>query len=207
VGPQEVSNGTLASLPTPPQQGLDGSLGVSKWDVPSWQLPGNTPVEGGPNDGFRYYASQLTFNDRFRYQVNPDLANSSSQFSQHQTGEACIIPRTVLLNNVTQHESGYTPPPQTPPVRSHYAQYVASLASQNNNPLVYVEERVAAPGTNATTFDSGSGNEIRARIARIESDAGLEDNLRDAQHDQTTGALSGHINWPPDYPLPQGCPQ
>jgi hypothetical protein len=158
--PTKVGNGTITTLPTPPSPGH--TLGIGDY-LYSWSLAGPPSISSGPNKGFAYYATNVNVSSElYRYQINPDLENSQSNFSLHQYGACGYISHQNLLNNVTKHESG------SAPAKSHYSQYVSSL--DTNNPGLYVEGRIALPGTNLTQFHNDTLNLVGNKYNTIVSD-------------------------------------
>lgn len=119
VSPQQVPNGTLVTLPSPPVPG--GELGRMQIDQPytyDWAATG----DNGPNHGFKYLTS-ATNQATFRYQVSPDLENTGSLFYEAQCGNYSpqnpngFISGAQLLTNLREHEFGET--------LGHYQQYVS----------------------------------------------------------------------------------
>jgi len=188
VSPQQVPNGTFWTLPTPPYNG-SGVLGVSTMVGGSWQPPQLDEVPAGPNTGYAFYPSNVPASQLFRYQINPDLENQSSEFSLHQFGVCGFISSSDLLNNVTDHESG------SAPVKSHYANYVYSLGQ--NNPGTYVEERVATPQEDQSQFINATNQGIQNRLNTIDTYAGSETGLYGPNQNQTTGQWMGYLNYAP----------
>lgn len=197
VPADSVPNGTFATLPTPPYE-ASGTLGQYMWqhyrNVPNpTQVPG-----GGPNSGFYYFASPLSLDQFYMYEVNPDLTNAQSAFAQHQFGNCGVISRPSLENNVVEHESS-----SQSGVHSHYNRYEAFLTSQDRDPNVFVEQRVARPGSSSTQFRSQTDDYVRDLLFFIGQDTALETGLYAANQNQTTGLPMGNINWPP---YPYTCP-
>ncbi len=147
----------------------------------------------GPNERFGYYASNFTISQSFPWTIHPDVSNTQSTFALHQYGACNYISAANLKNNCTRHESSSTP-------RSHYAQYRASL--QTNNPGTYVEARVSRPGDNQSDFHNDTVRDFRTRTNTINNDAGNEANLYGPNYDQSTGAFQGSINYPPYVSCP-----
>jgi len=187
VSPQQVPNGTFITLPTPPYN-ASGVLGRGNLLL-NFVTPGLTPVSGGPNSGYAFFASNVSLNDSFRYQINPDLENSGSEFSQHQFGACGFISWSNLLDNVTDHESG------SAPTKSHYAQYVSSLGE--NDPGPYVEARVANPQANMTEFQNLTHSEVQSRLNRVKIDTVDDSGLYSPDTDHTTGQWQGYVNFAP----------
>lgn len=194
VNAEKVDNGTFASLPTPPYYG-DGTLGQYLWQY-SFQLPNTTQVPAGPNQGFHYFASQPTFNQPYRYEVNPDLENPQSDFAQHQYGACGVISRANLENNVVQHESS-----GQAGVRSHYNQYKAALTRQDQDPGIYAESRVARPQDNPQTFAENTRSDAASLLQTIHDSTASHTALCGGPNlDQTTCTSMGNVNWAPSYP-------
>jgi hypothetical protein len=137
----EVANGTFVLLPVPPQPtGLDAGLGESQEDVGNNSFASTFISDGGPNNGYGYYATQPTFTTSYSYEINPDLENTSSTFYlkqcgnyNSQTNPSGCISGSNLLAQTRRHEYNST-------TQSHYAFYSNSI-SGTNNPGDYVELR------------------------------------------------------------------
>ncbi len=190
----QVPNGTFITLPVPPQNtGQDSGLGSSQWRAEDSGAPGSTIADNGPNHGFYFYTSPLTFPVfDYRYEINPDLENSETTFSQHQCGNynansnpSGFISWANLLAQTQRHEYAGL-------IQSHYAFY--RNAVNTNNPGDYVESRVGSPGTNIAQFDLDTKNGRDARYASIGSATAIEPfgvNLSES------GTFLGNINYMP----------
>lgn len=193
-GPVEVLNGTFVVLPVPPQPtGLDSGLGESQ-ETESWPGLSSTFIaDSGPNKGYGYYATQLTFTNNYNYEINPDLENTSSTFYSEQCGNynaqtkpAGFISGSNLLAQTRRHEYNSA-------TQSHYAFYSASL-SGSNNPGDYVESRIATPGTSQQTFDNGTSSGIQSNYQNILQAFQVEPF---AVNEDATGNFLGNINYSP----------
>ena len=162
ASPTEVSNGTFFTLPIPPQNvGIDAGLAESKWSAPYNSPSLSTLNDGGPNQGYTYFPSNFSFTAfYYQYEISPDLENSASTFSQHQSGINGVISWTNLLAQTRRHEYNSL-------VQSHYAFYSNSMGS--NNPGDYLEQQVASPGSNLTTFINSTTEGIGVRFGAITS--------------------------------------
>jgi hypothetical protein len=167
ASPAEVANGTILTLPVPPaQSGSDSGLGAGAYQLTDTGFSITTIGDSGPNSGYSYYASVLVFSSSyFHYEINPDLENSNSTFSQHQSGTNGFISWSNLLAQTNRHEWNSA-------TQSHYAFYSNGLSS--NNPGDYFESRVAAPSTNLTTFNADTRSGINSRYNTITADTSVE---------------------------------
>jgi hypothetical protein len=167
ASPAEVSNGTFLALPVPPaQSGNDSGLGASAYQLTDTGFSITTIGDSGPNSGYSYYASALNFSvSYYQYEINPDLENSNSTFSQHQSGTNGFISWSNLLAQTRRHEYNST-------TQSHYAFYSNSLGT--NNPGDYFESRVAPPPTNLSTFNSDTRSGINSRYTTITVNTSVE---------------------------------
>jgi hypothetical protein len=187
ASPTEVPNGTFITLPVPPQSGgTDSGLGYSSWRATFNGISYSTIADGGPNRGYTYWPSNLTFSTfNYQYEVNPDLENSNSTFSQHQCGKNGFISWSDLLTQTRRHEYNST-------VQSHYAFYSNSLSS--HNPGDYLEQQVAAPGANLNTFATNTNSGINSRFSTVQSDSAVEPYPVNYSE---TGTPLGNINYAP----------
>lgn len=153
--------------PVPPvQSGADSGLGAAAYQLTDTGFSITTIGDSGPNSGHSYYASPLNFSvSYYQYEINPDLENSNSTFSQHQSGTNGFISWSNLLAQTRRHEYNST-------TQSHYAFYSNSLGT--NNPGDYFESRVAAPSTNLTTFNADTRSGINSRYNTITADTSVE---------------------------------
>ena len=134
ASPGSVPNGTFFVLDVPPQPiGSESGLGISL------ERTGNNPSKStfissdGPNNGYGYYPTLPIFTS-YQYELNPDLENSASTFSQHQCGNynassnpSGFISWLTLSTQTSRHEYNST-------VQSHYAFYSNSISRAANNP-------------------------------------------------------------------------
>jgi hypothetical protein len=187
ASPAEVANGTFIPLPVPPQAtGSDAGLGYSKWYEAYGALTYSTIGDGGPNQGYAYWPSNLSFSSfYYQYEINPDLENTSSTFYQEQCGKNGYILGSNLLTQTRRHEYNSS-------VQSHYAFYSNSLSS--NNPGDYLEQQIAAPGANLTTFGNNTKAGIDSRFSTVGSAFAVEPY---AVNYSETGQALGNINYAP----------
>jgi hypothetical protein len=150
-----VSNGTFYQLPVPPQNtGIDAGLGeyqeVSNYSGSETQ----TINDDGPNRGYTYFTKSILFttgNKVFQYEINPDLQNSSSDFSAHQCELDGYISWQHLYDGTLRHEFNSS-------TDSHYAQY--KQAWNANNGGDFVEQQVAVPGQNVSDWLNSVGSTL-----------------------------------------------
>ena len=187
ASPGEVANGTFIVLPVPPQPvGNDSGLGYFQWTSSDNGAPWSTIGDGGPNQGYTYYGSPLTFSIfNFLYEINPDLENSSSTFSQHQCGTNGFISWSNLLSQTRRHEYNSA-------VQSRYALYSNSLNS--NNVGDYIEQRIALPGANIAQFNTDTRAGLTSRYNSIKSASQAESSLYPVNYSET-GSFLGNINY------------
>lgn len=198
ASPAEVLNGTFYTMAVPPQNvGKDSGLGYSLENTGNNPFGSTFISDGGPNNGYGYYANQPTFNTLFQYEINPDLENSSSTFYQAQCGNYSAntnpngyISGSNLLTQTKRHEYNSL-------VESHYAFYSSSVTGANN-PGDYVEARIATPGTTQSAFDSqtsdGLQNGTTGLYSKILSDSANEP--FPVNYSETNVPL-GNINYAP----------
>jgi hypothetical protein len=182
ASPAEVPNGTFILLPVPPAPtGTDSGLGHASW-VASYGGPmTSTVADGGPNQGYTYWPSNLTFSTfNYQYEINPDLENSGSGFSQHHV-QACVAKGFILwsdlLAQTRRHEYNSA-------VQSHYAFYSNSL--NVNNPGDYFEQQVATPGTSPTTFAANTTSGLNSRFSTIKTNSEVQPYPTKLQRDRYT---------------------
>jgi hypothetical protein len=120
----------------------------------------------------------------FHYEINPDLLNSTSVFSQHQCGSSGFISWSNLYTQTIRHESGAT--------GSHYSEYLTAFTA--NNPGTYFEAQVANPAANAQTFFANVRAQINSSYTSIGTAAGQE-NIPPVNYSQANVFL-GNINYP-----------
>jgi hypothetical protein len=186
----EVPNNTFWALPVPPQpSGDDSGLGISRYAGTDNGAPGTTISDGGPNNGYYYYTS-FTFSQwLFQYEINPDLENSGSTFSQHQcgnyNGSTGYISWSNLITQTKRHEYNSA-------TQSHYAFYKNALSS--NNLGDYIEARVAPPGTNLSSFDQTTRSTLNSDYTAITTGMEVEPY---PVNDSEVGAFLGNINYTP----------
>ena len=187
ASPAEVPNGTFVTLPVPPQSsGNDSGLGDSSWNAAYNGVSYSTITDGGPNQGYTYWPSNLTYSTfNYQYEINPDLENSNSTFSQHQCGTNGFISWANLLAQTKRHEYNST-------VQSHYIFYSNSLNS--NNPGDYLEQQTAAPGANLNTFATNTSSGINSRLGTVQSAFSVQPYPVNYSE---TGTPLGNINYAP----------
>jgi hypothetical protein len=181
----DASGTTVLTLAVPPLVPPD--LGYSYWVETPLQYTWTT-LSAGPNAGFTYYSSPLTFgNFWFHYVVNTDLANKSSVFSLHQCGATGFISWSDLYAQTQRHEYNSA-------AQSHWAFYMISW--NNNNPGDYYEASVALPNADVAQFNTVSTNAIQDLIALINMNGSLEPY---AVNKSEAGIFLGNINFGPNY--------
>jgi hypothetical protein len=187
ASPVSEPNGTFYTLPVPPQpSGADSGLGYFSEVLGDTGFNVTIIGDNGPNNGYGYYATQLTYSpDNFEYEINPDLQNTSSTFYQHQCGAGGFISGTNLLTQTNRHEWNSA-------TESHYAFYSVSLSK--NNPGNYFEASVASPGTNITTFVNDSRSNLNGLYTQIGADASVEPYPVNYSE---TDVFLGNINYAP----------
>jgi hypothetical protein len=183
----QVANGTFITLPVPPQpSGSDSGLGYSNW-IANYNGPNASTInDNGPNHGYKYFASNInwtTFN--YRYEINPDLESSTSDFSQHQCGSGGFISWSNLLAQTRRHEYNST-------TQSHHAFYSISLNS--NNPGDYLEQQVGPPTQSASEFADNTMSGINSRLSSIVSASEVEPYPVNWSE---SGSSLGNINYAP----------
>ncbi len=190
-----VVNGQTFTLPVPPQRsGNDAGLGFFGWQATYSPPDGASFITAGPNTGFGFYASPLSFTTFFaKYTINPDLLDSGSVFAGKQWGACGFISYSDLLTQTRRHEYNHT-------TQSHYGKYVSAMNDQSNNLGDYLESRVASPNSNLSQFDQATGSGLQSRGTNIE-------NLTSAQpypvnYSETNQPL-GNVNYDEPY---VGCP-
>ncbi|MEN6536978.1 MAG: hypothetical protein ABFD89_25210 [Bryobacteraceae bacterium] len=186
TGPQNGTVSRCAFISPPPD--TTATLGCSSYLGDVVGQFSATTVPNGPNSGFAYYTSNVNISQSFPWQIHPDVNNTQSDFAQHQYVNCGYISAANLKTNVIWHESSSTP-------RSHYAQYLASLES--NNFGSYFEARVATPQEEKELFNQATRAELYNKGNKIWFDAGIEPTLYDPNYNQSTGQFQGFINYPP----------
>jgi hypothetical protein len=195
ASPASVPNGTFSVLPVPPQPtGSDSGLGISLERTGNSGFASTFVSQDGPNKGYGYYATPPTFTPLlYQYELNPDLVNSASTFSQHQCGNynassnpSGFISWPNLSTQTSRHEYNST-------VQSHYAFYSNSISGANN-PGDYVERQVAAPGTSASTFDAATATGLNTLYSNILANFSVQPF---AVNESETGVFLGKINYAP----------
>ena len=186
----QVPNGTFLALPVPPQPtGDDSGLGSSQVSTGD---PGF--IGGGPNNGYLFYSSPLTMSPlSYRYEINPDLEDQSSSFSQHQCGMGGIISWNDLITQTRRHEYNSS-------TQSHYAFYTTAMNSSANNPGDYFQARVGAPGTDATQFGQDTRTGLNTRYDQIVAQSRTSGNPPVEPYPvnySETGQALGSINYAP----------
>lgn len=188
ASPSEVANGTLVTLPVPPQpSGIDSGLGFFREVTGDTGTANSTIIGSGPNTGYAYWAAQLSISTTFQYEINPDLENSTSQFSIHQWGGCGFISWSNLLAQTQRHEYNSA-------TQSHYAFYKNSLSLAAHNPGDFVEQQVASPGDNLTQFASNTRGGLDTRYDQIKTDSEVEPF---AVNESEMGTPLGDINYAP----------
>jgi hypothetical protein len=188
AGAASVPNGTFYSLPVPPQNsGTDSGLGKFNEQTSNSAGPNSTVINGGPNNGYAYFASQISISVLFQYEINPDLQSSTSQFSTHQWGACGFISWSNLLTQTNRHEYNSS-------TQSHYAFYTNSINSGANNPGDFFEQQVAAPGADLNQFANTTLSGLNSRYAQIAAATSIEPF---PVNDSETGTFLGNINYAP----------
>jgi hypothetical protein len=180
----QVQNGTFATLPVPPaRSGNDSGLGVSV-ETTADSGANYTTIPSGPNQGFTYFATNLTYQNLYQYIINPDLANSNSIFAAKQYGMCGYISYSNLLTQTTRHEAGS--------VQSHYVNYGNGISSYN--PGVYFEARIANPGADLGQFGTDTRNGLNNLYGQITAASLVEPYPVNYSE---TGTPLGNINYAP----------
>ncbi len=197
ASPAEVPNGTFLALPVPPaQSGNDSGLGAATFRITDTGFNITTIGDSGPDSGYSYYASALSFSSfYYQYEINPDLENTSSTFYNAQCGNynattnpnGCISGSNLLTQTRRHEYNGAT--------QSHYAFYSNSL--NTNNPGDYFESRLAAPSTNLTTFNTDTRAGINSRYNTIATDTSVQPYPANSSE---TGVPLGNVNYSPYTP-------
>lgn len=184
AAPSPVLN-TAITLRVPPLDFPD--LGHTVWTWGQIQHEWAT-VPGGPNSGFTYYTSPLTFTDfSFGYNINSDLADQGSLFSKHQCGQSGYIGWSNLHEQTVRHEYNSN-------TQSHWAFYKNSMDA--HNPGDYYEGRVAPPNTNIQSFNDITVSQVNALASQINADGAVEPYGCNVSE---TGQLLGYVNWGLNY--------
>jgi hypothetical protein len=197
ASPAEAANGTFITLPVPPQNtGTDSGLGYFAWhyvlNSGSQGLQYSTINDNGLNQGYTYWpANQIFSTWNFQYEINPDLENTASTFYQEQCGKDGWILGSSLLTQTNRHEWNSS-------TQSHYALYSISLNSSSNNPGDFLEQQIASPGANLTTFAQNSTSGINNRLSTVTSASGNEAVLYPVNYSES-GTFLGNINYGPSY--------
>jgi hypothetical protein len=184
-----IVNGQTQTLPVPPQaSGEDAGVGVAGWEAHYSGLQHTVIGGSGPNAGFAYYGSPLTFTSFFfQYTINPDLENSGSTFSQKQYGACGFISWDNLLTQTRRHEYNHA-------TQSHHGKYANAMNDPANNPGDYIEARVALPSANKEQFDTDSGVGVASRFQQIGT---LTAQQPHAVNYSESGAPLGNVNYAP----------
>ncbi|MGH9512210.1 MAG: hypothetical protein ACRD2U_08740 [Terriglobales bacterium] len=184
-----VPNGTFYTLPLPTQPiPPDSGLGKFSEDTSNSSGPTSTVIEdNGPNNGYAYFASQLSISTLFQYEINPDLQSSTSQFSTHQWGACGYISWSNLLTQTNRHEYNSS-------TQSHYAFYTTSINSSTNNPGDFFEQQIAIPGADLVQFANLTKSGLVARYNQVFADTSVEPY---PVNDSETGTFLGNINYAP----------
>jgi hypothetical protein len=196
ASPAEVANGTFLTLPVPPQNtGDDSGLGEFKWHYLLSSLQYSTINDGGPNQSYTYWPSNQIFSTwNFQYEINPDLENTGSAFYVAQCGNynastnpSGFISGSTLLAQTNRHEWNSS-------TQSHYAFYANSLNSSSNNPGDFLEQQLAAPGANLSTFANNATSGINSRLGTVTSDSQVQPYTVNSSE---TNVFLGNINYAP----------
>jgi len=192
ASPTSVANGTFYNLPVPPSAtGQDSGLGYFGWHYTLGSNSYSTISDGGPNQGYTYWPSNISFSTwNFQYEINPDLVNSSSTFSQEQWGACGFISWSNLFAQTERHEYNSS-------TESHYAFYSNSLDS--NNPGDYFESDTALPGANLSTFATSATNRIITLLGTVSTASDVEP--YPVNYSETDTFL-GNINYATYTPCP-----
>ena len=189
VSAQEVDNGVFATLPTPPQaSGVDSGLGTYSLSW-MWSILVDDIFDDGPNQGYVFHTTPDIFSvHTFRYIINPDLADSQSEFSEYQCGEAGFISWQRLHDETNRHEWDHA-------TQSHHAFYAAALNQVANNPAVYIEPITAhLDQTSAEALANESSAGVIAIYSAVASATELEPY---GVNQNAAGEFLGNINFAP----------
>ena len=198
ASPVGVSNGTFYALPVPPQlTGNFSGLGISNWRAAYGTLSYSTLNDGGPNQGYTYWPSNFSWtNLDYRYEINPDLQNTGSTFYQAQCGNynpttnpGGFISGSNLLTQTLRHEYNSS-------AESHYAFYSNAISSSADNPGDFLEQQIALPGANLSTFSTNVQSGITSRLNAIGTAATQEDPPWPVNYSESNVPL-GNINYAP----------
>ncbi len=186
---QLVVNGVNYTLPVPPEPGganIDFSgLGMFGHQE-NYSGQSVTTIQSGPNAGYSYFGSNLSFTTLFfHYIINPDLVNQSSTFSKEQCGVKGYITWANLIAQTQRHEYNSS-------TQSHYGFYTASMNA--NNPGDFLEQQVAIPGTNLTQFSNNVASGLQSRLSNIASGTSVEPC---AVNEDSSCRFLGNINYAP----------
>lgn len=170
---------TFSDAPSP-AHGLGGSCPVWSWDFVATNVN-----DDGPNHGMRYVASATTL-ATWRYTINRQLANPTSQFYEQQWGVNGWISGASLLNGMRRHEHGA--------INSHFALFLDVWQDPDNDWRALAEPLVAGP-SRVATFDESVrllGDRVfQAVITEYE----LKPEPCDPNWNDTCTQSRGNINW------------
>ncbi|MBV9759731.1 MAG: hypothetical protein JO340_04115 [Acidobacteriaceae bacterium] len=182
----QVSNGdpTLPTLPVPPESNGDDS-GLGYFSLLYSDTGFNpTTINAGPNSGYTYVASKLNVSaGYFHWVINPDLANQSSAFSQHQYGACGYISWSNLDGQTIRHESGAA--------ESHYSEYISALSG--SNPGTYFEAQIAGTSDNASNVFAGLRTQLNSMYQALGS-AAAQENIPPVNY-SAANVFLGNINY------------
>jgi hypothetical protein len=184
----EVPNGTIKALAVPPLQFSD----LGEFGETCCAAYGFAGISAGPNTGF-LYVSTFTPGTTASYQINSDLENQNSTFSQHQCGNYSaanpggFISWNNLLTQTQRHEYNST-------TQSHWAFYSNSLNA--NNPGDQFEGQVATPGTSLAAFGQALQSTINSDTQQIAAATAVEPY---GANDDQNGNFLGNVNFGPNY--------
>lgn len=179
--PVQVPNGTFITLNVPPLTFAD--TGSFLQNLLYFYTP--SQVAGGPNSGFMLVNSASPTVLTARYQINPDLEDPNSIFSQAQCGRNGFIAWNDLLTQTRRHEYNST-------TQSHWAFYANSLAA--NNPGDFLESLVLPPPTTTDVFVTNANTGFLSRQAAISAATAVQPF---GVNESVTGQFLGNVNFPP----------
>jgi len=194
VNPNQVPNGTFATLPSPPIP--NGALGMMEIGQPYTYYTAIV-ADDGPNAGLKWLTA-VQNNATFRYELSPDLESDVSSFYVAQCGNYSqqntngFIDGSQLLTNTQQHEAG--------PSLGHYEQYVTAQNDPGNNVGVGAEPLIAGPAVSLESFKTVVLSELDARASTIVSQTTSEAACNSDVRYDTACVFGGYINFSPYQP-------
>jgi hypothetical protein len=193
LSPSKVPNGTFRSLPVPPVPG--GALGASRLDL-AYTFHDVQLSDNGPNHGLWYVLDfDAVSGSNYRYEISPDLEDTSSQFYTAQCGnynaltDTGYISGATLLSNTQQHEYGTA--------LGHYQQYLSAFTDPANNMPALAEAKIAGAATDEATFGATVKVDEDAALTRITSAMEAETACNTDVRMDTGCVFRGYINFSP----------